>query len=76
MVSKPPPFSDGETVVVPRSDVTVDEELKNMIVVDPGTSIARIADAMNALGVSPRDMMSLFLALRDAGALHADLVQQ
>ncbi len=73
-VSQPAPFSDGQTVVVPQSDVTVEEELGREIrLVDGATSLSTLVNGLNALGVSPRDMISILQAIKAAGALQADI---
>jgi flagellar P-ring protein precursor FlgI len=73
LVSQPPPFSDtGATVVTEVQDVEPVEELAYLMPVE-GTSAADVADALNQLKVTPRDMISIFQALREAGALEADL---
>jgi flagellar P-ring protein precursor FlgI len=73
-VSQPAPFSQGETVVVPQSDVTVEEELGREIrLVNGSTSLATLVEGLNALGVSPRDMISILQAIKAAGALQADI---
>jgi len=73
-VSQPAPFSQGETVVVPQSDVTVEEELGREIrMVDGATSLSTLINGLNALGVSPRDMISILQAIKAAGALQADI---
>jgi flagellar P-ring protein precursor FlgI len=73
-VSQPLPFSrGGQTVVVPESDVLVEEGNNPIFVVDSGVSIAELVRALNALGVSPRDLIAIFQALKAAGALQAEL---
>jgi flagellar P-ring protein precursor FlgI len=73
-VSQPAPFSQGQTTVVPQSDVSVDEEKgKKMIVLKSGVSLASLVNGLNALGVSPRDMISILQAIKAAGALQADI---
>jgi len=71
-VSQPAPFSQGTTEVVQQSDVDVREELRPMRVVE-GVSIAEVVSALNALGVSPRDLISILQAIAAAGALDAEL---
>lgn len=75
MVSQPEPFSrGGQTVVVPQSDVTVEEDLgRQMRIVNGGTSLSTLVNGLNALGVSPRDMISILQAIKAAGALQADI---
>jgi flagellar P-ring protein precursor FlgI len=73
-VSQPLPFSKGgETVVVPESDVRVQEGNNPIFVVESGVSIGEVVKALNALGVSPRDLIAIFQALKAAGALQAEL---
>jgi flagellar P-ring protein precursor FlgI len=73
-VSQPLPFSrGGETVVVPESEVQVQEGNNPIFLVNSGVSIAAVVKALNALGVSPRDLISIFQALKAAGALQAEL---
>lgn len=73
-VSQPLPLSrGGRTVVVPESDVLVEEGNNPLYVVDSGVSIGEVVKALNALGVSPRDLIAIFQALKAAGALQAEL---
>ena len=73
-VSQPLPFSrGGETVVTPESEVQVQEGNNPIFLVNSGVSIAAVVKALNALGVSPRDLISIFQALKAAGALQAEL---
>ena len=75
MVSQPEPFSrGGETVVVPQSDVSVEEDLgREMRIVGGGASLSDLVNGLNALGVSPRDMISILQAIKAAGALQAEI---
>ena len=73
VVSQPAPFSDGETTVVPRTDLQVIEEKNPVSVIDETATVGDLARALNALGVTPRDLSSIFQQLKAAGALHADL---
>jgi flagellar P-ring protein precursor FlgI len=72
-VSQPPPLSAGKTVVVPSTDVKVHEEQKKVALMDPGATISDLVDALNKLGVTPRDLISILQALKEAGALQAEL---
>ncbi len=72
-VSQPPPFSPGETVVVPDTNIEVQEEKPPIYLVESGTSIGEVVKALNAMGVSPRDLIAIFQALKSAGALQAHL---
>jgi len=71
-VSQPGPFSGGETVVVPETSVEFEEENRRLEVVQ-GVSIGEVVGALNQLGVSPRDLISILQAIRSAGALNAEL---
>jgi flagellar P-ring protein precursor FlgI len=74
-VSQPGPFSSrGETVVTPRTDASISEERSAMVPLPEMPTIEKVAAALNALGVTPRDMMSIFQAMKQAGALQAELV--
>jgi flagellar P-ring protein precursor FlgI len=74
-VSQPQPFSmQGETVVVPRTDIEVDEETgRQLIIVRDGVSLEVLVSGLNALGVGPRDMISILQAIKAAGALQAEI---
>lgn len=73
VVSQPAPFSEGETVIVPRTDLQVIEEKNPVSLIDETATVGDLARALNALGVTPRDLSSIFQQLKAAGALHADL---
>jgi flagellar P-ring protein precursor FlgI len=73
-VSQPAPFSQGQTQVVPQSAVSVDEEKgKQFITVPDGASLSSLVAGLNALGVTPRDMISILQTIKAAGALQADI---
>jgi flagellar P-ring protein FlgI len=72
-VSQPQPFSQGSTTVVPQTGVQVEEGGKRLILLKSGTSIGDLVAAMNAIGVSPRDLVIILQAIKRAGALYADL---
>jgi flagellar P-ring protein precursor FlgI len=73
-VSQPGPFSNGTTTTVPQTTVKVDEEKgKKLITVREGASLASLVAGLNALGVTPRDMISILQAIKAAGALQADI---
>jgi flagellar P-ring protein precursor FlgI len=73
-VSQPLPFSSGgQTVAVPESDVMVQEGNNPIFLVESGVSIGKVVKALNALGVTPRDLIAIFQALKAAGALQAEL---
>lgn len=74
-VSQPAPFSEaGQTVVVPRTDIEVDEdEERRLGIVEGGVSLQELVDGLNALGIGPRDMISILQAIKAAGALQAEI---
>jgi flagellar P-ring protein precursor FlgI len=73
-VSQPSPFSQGTTTVTPQSTVSVEEEKgKKLIMLKDGVSLSTLVNGLNALGVSPRDMISILQAIKADGALQADI---
>src|ERR1700730_15112553 len=72
-VSQPAPFSRGQTVVVPRSRVGVQEDGKKLAVVQEGVSLQQLVDGLNALGIGPRDLIAFLQAVKAAGAIQADV---
>ncbi len=74
IVSQPGPFSNGQTAVVPRSRVNADQEAKPMFKFGPGTTLDEIVRAVNQVGAAPSDLMAILEALKQAGALQADLI--
>ncbi|MDP3384574.1 MAG: flagellar basal body P-ring protein FlgI [Phenylobacterium sp.] len=73
-VVQPAPFSQGQTVVVPQSAVEVEEEKgKQFLTVRNGASLSDLVAGLNALGVTPRDMISILQTIKAAGALQADI---
>ncbi|MCQ2914817.1 MAG: flagellar basal body P-ring protein FlgI [Alphaproteobacteria bacterium] len=75
LVSQPAPFAmQGETTIVPRTQIDVDEEKENrMSVLKSGISLQELVDGLNALGIGPRDMISILQAVKAAGALQAEI---
>lgn len=74
MVSQPAPLSNGQTAVVPRTGVKVDTGDGNKLaLVKEGVSLRELVDGLNALGVGPRDLISILQAIKTAGALQADI---
>jgi flagellar P-ring protein precursor FlgI len=72
-VSQPAPLSQGQTVVVPRSRVGVQEDGKQFALVRDGVSLQQLVDGLNALGIGPRDMIAILQAIKAAGAIQADI---
>jgi flagellar P-ring protein FlgI len=76
-VSQPNPLSKGgTTAITPRTDTQVSEPKGHMITLEEMPTIERVAAGLNAIGVTPRDMMAIFQAMRQAGALQAELIMR
>lgn len=73
-VSQPAPFSDGDTVVVPDSTIYVEEENNRMFLFEPGVSLDDLVRAVNQVGASPSDLVAILQALKQVGALRAQLI--
>lgn len=73
-VSQPAPLSGGRTTVEQQSSVGIEEETKPMFLIEPGPKLADVVKAVNAIGASPADLVAILEALKEAGALKAELV--
>jgi flagellar P-ring protein precursor FlgI len=74
-VSQPAPFARrGDTVVTPNSQVEAEAQKARMSLFAPGARLSDIVDAVNALGAAPGDLVAILEALKEAGALRAELV--
>lgn len=71
-VSQPGAFSPGQTVVTPQTDIAAKEENRRLVLVE-GATLQELTDGLNAIGATPRDLISILRALKAAGALHAEL---
>lgn len=75
VVVQPNPFAEGETVVVPRTNAEIEEEPGiGLAEVPEGTNLSQVIAGLNALGVSPRDMIDILKSIKAAGALHAEFI--
>jgi flagellar P-ring protein precursor FlgI len=75
VASQPNPFSDGETILVPRTEARIEQEPgTGLAEVSGGTSLSEVVAGLNALGVAPHDMIDILKAINAAGALHAEFV--
>lgn len=72
-VNQPPPFTYGRTIVQRNTDVEAEEDTANTIVLPATANVSDIVGALNAVGATPRDVISILQALKASGALHADL---
>lgn len=73
-VSQPNALADGNTVIVPQSDVGVSQESNRMFLFDTGTTLSDIVQAINAVGAAPGDLTAILEALKQSGSLKADLI--
>ncbi len=73
-VSQPGPLSRGTTAVQQDSTLTAEEEGRSVALFKPGASLAKLVDALNLLGVTPSDLVAILEALKQAGALKAEMV--
>ncbi len=75
IVVQPNPFAAGETIVVPNTNAAIEEEPGiGLAEIPEGTSLSEVVAGLNALGVSPRDMIDILKSIKAAGALHAEFV--
>ena len=73
-VSQPNPFSPGgETKGIDQTNIAVNEDGKKLTVLEQGATLQELVDSLNALGVSPRDMITILRSIKAAGALHAEI---
>ncbi|MGD8525668.1 MAG: flagellar basal body P-ring protein FlgI [Thioalkalispiraceae bacterium] len=73
-VSQPAPLSTGQTAVVPESDIEIEQQADRMFLFEPGVSLDEIVRAVNQVGAAPGDLVAILEALKEAGALRADLI--
>lgn len=76
VASQPAPLSGGSTQVLPRTQISVDDGSGKSLAMLEGASLRSLVSGLNALGVSPRDLITILQALRSAGALQADIEVQ
>ncbi|GAB4336208.1 MAG: flagellar basal body P-ring protein FlgI [Calditrichia bacterium] len=73
IVSQPAPFSQGQTVVLPNTQATVYTEPGKLATITATATVQEVAQALNTLGLSPRDIIAVMQALKEAGSLQAEL---
>jgi flagellar P-ring protein precursor FlgI len=73
-VSQPGAFTAGQTAITPSSQINIEEGDSRMFVFNPGVSLDEIVRAVNQVGAAPGDLMAILEALKQAGALNAELV--
>ena len=73
-VSQPPSFSEGETETTTETEIEVEEEEGNIVMIGSENTIEDLVTALNTIGATPRDIVSIIQKIKSAGALHAELV--
>lgn len=73
MVSQPAPFSSGQTVVTSTSQIDIQKEPGQVLLLKGGTSLADVVKALNAIGATPQDLLAILQAMKAAGSLRAEL---
>jgi flagellar P-ring protein precursor FlgI len=73
-VSQPGPLSQGQTVVTPRSEINIEQPEARMFVFNAGVNLDEIVRAVNQVGAAPGDLVAILEALKEAGALRAELI--
>ena len=74
IISQPEPFSQGETIMAQEPYISVEDEAAHVVDLPESVYLSDIASALNKIGATPRDIIAIFQALKQAGALHAELV--
>ncbi|MGE0859237.1 MAG: flagellar basal body P-ring protein FlgI [Gammaproteobacteria bacterium] len=74
VVSQPGPLSGGQTAVVDRNNISVEQKKNRMFLFNPGVSLDDIVQAVNGVGAAPGDLVAILEALKEAGALRAELI--
>lgn len=74
VISQPPPFSPGATVVTQIQEVKVEQPGTGVVTIPGAATVGDVAAALNRLGVTPREMVAIFQALKSSGALQAELI--
>jgi flagellar P-ring protein precursor FlgI len=72
-VNQPGPFGEGQTAVTPNTDINLEEGADQVLLIERSTNINDVVKALNAIGVTPRDLIMIFQAIKAAGALHGEL---
>jgi flagellar P-ring protein precursor FlgI len=72
-VSQPAPLSQGRTTVVPHTTIDVNQKNSDLALLPTSVTLQQLVDGLNALGITPRDLISILQAIKAAGALQADI---
>ena len=73
MVSQPNEFTQGQTVRVDQSEITITQQEGGLLSLPAGTKLTDVVNALNALGATPMDLLAILQAMKSAGALRAEI---
>ena len=73
VISQPGPLSNGQTVVAQRSQIEINKEPGQVLMLKSGVSLAEVVKALNSIGATPQDLLAILQAMKAAGALRAEL---
>jgi flagellar P-ring protein FlgI len=73
VASQPAPLSQGQTKVLPRTSINVNEKNSNLALIPDSVTLQQLVDGLNALGISPRDLIAILQAIKATGALQAEI---
>jgi len=73
-VYQPYPFSPGETVVVPRTEIEAKEKKAKIVILEESATLGELVRALNAVGATATELISILQAIKAAGALQAELI--
>jgi flagellar P-ring protein precursor FlgI len=73
LVSQPAPYSFGQTVVTPTSQIEINNEPGKVLMLQRGASLSEVVKALNAIGATPQDLLAILQAMKAAGSLRAHL---
>jgi flagellar P-ring protein precursor FlgI len=74
--SQPGPLSQGQTAVLPRTDLVIEEENRGLALVQGAADLSQVVEVLNVLGVTPRDMIDILQSMAQSGMLHGELIVQ
>jgi flagellar P-ring protein precursor FlgI len=75
-VSQPGPLSQGRSEVLPRTDLLIEEEDRNLALINGAADLQQVVEVLNVLGVTPRDMIEILQSMAQSGMLHGELIIQ
>ena len=73
VISQPNPFGQGQTVVAEKADIAIKKDGGQLVMLQAGVSLADVVKALNAVGVTPQDLLVILQAMKSAGSLRAEL---